>query len=306
VNAQVTASYEQGIKAAKANQWQKAREAFLRAWELKRHYQIAANLGRAELKLRMYRDAAEHLDYFLREAKDISAEDRDQARKLFDEARAKIAVITVDVNVAGAEVLIDGNALGPAPLAGPILVEPGRRTIYARSQGYKSRSLPVDAVAAGSHHVVLELAEEEPPPKPQPVVVEAASKPVETAGPNKALAFAGVAASAGAIGGGVTLAVASRISAGPANQIDQDLGEEPCPLDPPPMSECSHLKSARAAQNTLANGAFWSLIAGGTLAAATLAYVVVASKEPEKSGGGVRVLPAVAATGGGMVIAGTW
>src|SRR5262245_61257218 len=58
-DAQVTAHYEKGVKATNANQWQKAREEFLAAWQLKHHYQIAANLGRVELKLGMHRDAAE-------------------------------------------------------------------------------------------------------------------------------------------------------------------------------------------------------------------------------------------------------
>jgi hypothetical protein len=60
------------------------------------------------------------------------------------------------------------------------------------------------------------------------------------------------------------------------------------------------------AELKLGNGAFWSLVAGGTLTAVTLAYGVVASKEPAKSGHRLQVLPAIAAHAGGLVVTGTW
>src|SRR5262245_39603845 len=60
--------YEDGVRAAKLTLWADAYQSFLAAWKLKQHYQIAANLGRAELMLKKYRDAAEHMAFFLREA----------------------------------------------------------------------------------------------------------------------------------------------------------------------------------------------------------------------------------------------
>src|SRR5688572_17441641 len=42
-----------------------AYEAQLAAWQLKKSFDIAANLGQVELKLAKHRDAAEHLAYAL-------------------------------------------------------------------------------------------------------------------------------------------------------------------------------------------------------------------------------------------------
>ena len=67
-DAEATRLYDEGRKLAKTDQWIKARDAFLRAWHLKPHWQIAAALGRAELKAGLHRDAAEHLTASLRDA----------------------------------------------------------------------------------------------------------------------------------------------------------------------------------------------------------------------------------------------
>src|SRR6185437_10486880 len=76
------ALYEQG-------QFDKAEAAFLAAWALKKHYQIASNLGACEMKLGRFRDAAEHLAFFLREQPSTgNPEDRKRTQALFDEATA--------------------------------------------------------------------------------------------------------------------------------------------------------------------------------------------------------------------------
>ncbi|MEO5729518.1 MAG: hypothetical protein ABI134_34785, partial [Byssovorax sp.] len=59
--------YNDGLKAYRAAQWEKARVAFLASWALVQHYQIAANLSDCELKTGHFRDAAEHAAYYARE-----------------------------------------------------------------------------------------------------------------------------------------------------------------------------------------------------------------------------------------------
>ena len=45
-----------------------ARAAYLGAWLLKKHWQIALNLGDVEVRLGLFREGAEHLAYYLRES----------------------------------------------------------------------------------------------------------------------------------------------------------------------------------------------------------------------------------------------
>src|SRR5262245_42812519 len=57
--------YEQGRKAAKAEQWSKASDLYLQAFRIDHHWKIAASLGHAEVQAGKYRDAAEHLTFAL-------------------------------------------------------------------------------------------------------------------------------------------------------------------------------------------------------------------------------------------------
>src|SRR5688572_449503 len=59
-SARAVQIYTKGNLAAKNERWQEAYEAYAEAWKIKQHFQIAANLGRAELRLGKHRDAAEH------------------------------------------------------------------------------------------------------------------------------------------------------------------------------------------------------------------------------------------------------
>src|SRR5262249_22124873 len=78
-NKSAVRHYEDGVAAVKLSRWAKAYDSFLAAWKLKQHFQIAVNLGHAELKLGKYRDAAEHLTYFLQEASEVTPEERKDA-----------------------------------------------------------------------------------------------------------------------------------------------------------------------------------------------------------------------------------
>ena len=151
---EATRLYEQGVKAVKASQWDQAREAFGAAFKLKPHYQIAANLGRAELRAGKPREAAEHLAFFLREAKDeVADEDMAAARQLLLEARSKLAAVKVQVDAQGAEVFVDGEPLGRSPLAEPVYLDPGNRRFEARKPGLAPVWKEMD-VAAGTAPVV--------------------------------------------------------------------------------------------------------------------------------------------------------
>jgi len=78
--------YEMGLDAAKRHEWEKSRLAFLSAWGLARHYRLAIGLGQTEFKTKRYRDAAEHLAYYLREATEVAESEPDlihrRARRL--------------------------------------------------------------------------------------------------------------------------------------------------------------------------------------------------------------------------------
>jgi hypothetical protein len=154
--------FEEGVAAAKAEDWPKARAAFLRAWELKQHWQIAANLGRAELMLKRYCNAVEHLTYVLKEAKELSATDRQQMQEMLDKALAKVGSLTVRVDVDGADVFVDERPVGKSPLGKDVCVEAGTRTVEARQEGSESARESVDLKAGSTMTVELLLNSRRP------------------------------------------------------------------------------------------------------------------------------------------------
>ncbi|KYG03465.1 hypothetical protein BE21_51505 [Sorangium cellulosum] len=149
--------YDEGVKAAVAGKWEKARQLILESFQLEPTAAKAANLGAVELRAGKPRDAAEHLAFFLREAQQIRPRDRDKAEGMLAEAKAKIGTVTVQVE-AGAEVLVDGHPVGTAPLGRPVFVEPGSRRFEARKLGTASASQELQVQAGSAPEVQLTLA----------------------------------------------------------------------------------------------------------------------------------------------------
>lgn len=130
--AAVKRHYSAGRNAADAKQWPKAVEEFEKAYALKPLPQLAGNLGEAELRVGRFRDAAEHVERFLREDKGADADDKKNAQVWLDEAKKKIVTLRITVDEVGAEVLVDDKVIGTSPLAPEVYVEPGKHTVVAR------------------------------------------------------------------------------------------------------------------------------------------------------------------------------
>ncbi len=145
--------YDEGLALYEAKRYAEAEARYIAAWSLKKHYQIAGNLGDCSMQLGKYRDAAEHLTYYLREyPKDQPADNANRARALLEEAKRHIATLDIVVDAAGMDVFIDGKVIGQSPLAGPVFVEPGQRLIEVLS-GW-APTLQTVNVRAGSMHTV--------------------------------------------------------------------------------------------------------------------------------------------------------
>jgi hypothetical protein len=142
--------FMKGARAAEQQKWDQCRAALLAALAVKPHPQVAGNLGGCELKLKLYRDAAEHLAYSLRELKpDAPPERRVNGEAALREAQAKVEAIRLSVNVSGAEVRVDGRVVGRAPFLDPVFVEPGAHTIEALQDGFPAVRVTVEAKAGG-------------------------------------------------------------------------------------------------------------------------------------------------------------
>ena len=141
-----------GTEALSANRNDEARTLLAEAYRLRRSYDVAAALGQAELELGHHRDAAEHLDFAIREFP--PGESRKLLKQLEDAfagAKAHVATLRVSVNQPGCEVTLDGALVGTSPLTNELFVEPGVHALGARV----GRALALDhrgeGVRRGAH-----------------------------------------------------------------------------------------------------------------------------------------------------------
>ncbi|WP_437690238.1 hypothetical protein [Sorangium sp. So ce176] len=315
--ALAASSYKVGVAAAREGRWPDAYAAYLEAWRLKRHFQIAANLARAELKLGKHRDAAEHIAFFLREAEGVSEPDRALGRQMLDEAKAHLATLTVVVSRAGATVLVDGVPVGTSPLGREVYVEPGERRLEARLQGETPAQTSAALAPGASQEVELRFAERAAagavqPGAPQRRSPAAPRRPPAApdhgaSGPSTALIAAGGAATVLAAGTAVVLRVFADRSARSGSDAAVP-GADSCYSNGPPAlhyTRCLVVDEHRTEAVSLRNASTGVFIAAGVLGAATVGYALYGSS---RAGGGpaVTAVPVALAPGAGVSLRARW
>jgi hypothetical protein len=126
--------FRQAATAFSAGKSDEARKLLLEAWNIRRTYDVAAALGQAELDLKLYRDAAEHLAYAVENFVPAeSAQSLEELKRDLRTAKAHVAEVRVNVvNGAGADVFANNIKLGAAPLAANVFLDPGSYRLEAR------------------------------------------------------------------------------------------------------------------------------------------------------------------------------
>ncbi|WP_437511478.1 PEGA domain-containing protein [Sorangium sp. So ce1099] len=305
--------YIEGVMAAEKERWADAYASFVAAWALQKHYTIAGGMGTCELMLHRYRDAAEHLAFYVREIeKDATttAEERAAAVETYAQARAKVGAVLVSVNVQGADVLVDGARVGTAPLADPVFLEPGAHTITVQREGYVPLEKRVEVAAGSEVRSAFELAR---PPASGPLrpVAEPSPRPATKA--NMGVIVAGGSVAAVGVIAGVVFTFVANGKASDAKQqwyvVDEiGNGSVSC-SNPAPgnaATQCEKLVSLVDDKDLFSDLALWSFVGGGVATLGTLGYYWYAttSSVPEKRH--LRILPLVTPSVGGLAAGGVF
>lgn len=281
------------------------------SWDLKKSYDIAANLGNVEYELGMPRDAAEHLAFSVRNAAVSVGSDRlDKIKKLLDQAKTLVGVVVVKVNLEGADVFIDGELVGRSPLTNELYVDPGPRSIEARLPGHETAKQTVDCPRLMPQTVMLTLT---------PVVVPPGSAdPIESTvtpkdkAPRRSrlvpLAIGGGVAVAG-LAVGVTSLLVSSDKRNDAEQLVLTLGGKDnntsaCYQKTTP--QCVQLADDQRAAGTLQAVAIVGFVTAGLAAMATATYALIpaAPAPTPATNGQVRASFSIGPDGGGFTIHG--
>jgi len=154
--------FTQATKLYKDGDFDAALVQFERAYEVKPNYKVLYNIGQTYFQLREYVEARDAMQRYVKEGgAQIEGERLTAVTKDLADLDKRIANVTVTVNVSDATVLVDGKKVGTTPLAGPVAVSEGQRTISveAPNRGVLQRLVRV----AGGEQQTLNLEFEEAP-----------------------------------------------------------------------------------------------------------------------------------------------
>jgi hypothetical protein len=283
------------VALLKAGKPKEAEPLAREAWSLKQSYDIASNLGLAELGAGKHRDAAEHLSYALRT---FPSNGKPAHRKLLqtslEQAKAELGTMVVRVSEERAVVTIDGARAGVSPLADPLFVTPGEHFLQATLEGFEPAEERVTLAKGEQKEATLTLKARAPsagaapataatgatPPVAPPVGYGHPDRP-PSGGASPVVLGVGYGLAGAALIAGVVTAAMSSSKAGDADDELEAVRAQggPNACDAPAYSApCSEIVALRGDADTLANVSLGAFVGAGALALATTIYWVAAPK----------------------------
>jgi hypothetical protein len=173
VRARSGALIKRAIELADKKEWAEAERLTRAAWELesaaglKDAYEIQCNLGFITFNLKKWVSAAAHLSTCLRHiSSERRASDPDLVRSstaMLVKAKSEVAMFTIEVNVRGAKVDVNGTHVGTSPLPAEVFAPPGWVTVGITAPGYKPSSKMFDVRKGQVVSVNVDLAKTEVP-----------------------------------------------------------------------------------------------------------------------------------------------
>jgi hypothetical protein len=256
-----SALYLKGRALHARAQWPEAEKLYQEAWDIRRTFDIAGNLGDCELHVGQPREAAAHLTYALKNfPAGGTAEQKQTLTDRLKEAKKQIATLHVSVNVEGAELLVNEHPLDAATTLDSIYVDPGPCTVEAKLTGYTPDKKALTVAAGDSQDVRLMLVRERRPLWP---------------------AFIGGGVAAVFLGGGVAFTVASNGARSDSTSAHQKIGASGklCGHGAD-AATCTGLKSSLSSVDSSKGLAVAGYVGAGVAALATGAYLVWAKSTP--------------------------
>jgi hypothetical protein len=293
---QATEYFQNGSALYKQSKFTEAEVQFQKAWDARKSFDVAANLGDCEIEIGQNREAAEHLAYAVREFP-LSGKPalRDRLQQRFALARTRVGALKVRVSVPGAEVAVDDRVIGNAPLEDEVFVEPGAHAVTARLGEYETGRASVEVGKGASQEVTVVLVKRDT----TVIFVKKPLWPVIVAG----------GATVVALGVGTGLTVAANGKGADRATLLGGVGTTGC-AQPSSANKtnCATLLSTAQSQSMLRNGAMGAFVAGGALALVTggLAVWTLSKRPAPRNGMRFQVAPALGATERGVVVSGTW
>ena len=297
-NAKLRSLFRKAAAASEAGKYEEARDLLSDAWAIRQTYDVASSLAQVEIQLRLYRDAAEHLEFCLRNFAPVESEQTlEQAKKAFADVKTRVATVRFSATRKGAELFVDGRGVGTEPLPAVVFVEPGLRELAARLDG-ESAEQSLNAQAGKEYVLELQLGTREPkaapteravihPPEPTPPPV--AHKP-DYAPVIVTLSVGGTAL----VTSLVLLIEANRKDSQREDRLDRLPGSNRCGAQTPTPSACREIQSLADDAQTFRSLAW---VGFGAAAAAGVATYFLWPRRPDSAQLGIRATAVPTRTG---------
>ena len=151
--------FGQGLKLYKDGDFDAALVQFERAYAVKPNFKVLYNIAQCHFELHQYVEARDTLSRYLKDgAGSIEAERQSTVQNDLAELERRIAHLTLQVNVTGATVYVDGKKAGVTPLSMPIDVNEGQRTISVETTDRGSKQRIVRVAGGEAQTVSLDFA----------------------------------------------------------------------------------------------------------------------------------------------------
>jgi hypothetical protein len=152
--------FVRGVDLFKEGDHRGALIEFRRAQSLAPNFRVLFNIGQTLMMLQEYAGARDAFRGYLDKGSvSIPAPRRAAVEEEVKRLEARIGQVEIRVNVPGAEITIDDEVVGVAPLGGPLQVSAGRRKVTVSSAGTQSVTRYVDVVGADQTVVEVTLIE---------------------------------------------------------------------------------------------------------------------------------------------------
>jgi tetratricopeptide (TPR) repeat protein len=151
--------FDRGYLLAQQGSLEAAIAEFKQAYALSPHPSVLYNLGQAYAASGRAVEAVQTLRKYLEQADaKLDAERRAQAAAVVDYQGQRIGTLELEIEPAGAELMIDGETIGKAPLSSPVQLTAGLHGLTVAYAGYTPRSVRIEIVGktAASAQVRLE------------------------------------------------------------------------------------------------------------------------------------------------------
>jgi len=151
-------AFQEGVRQFAEQHFAEALEAFRRAYRIRPHPSVLVNIANCHVSLEQPQQAVTLFERYLADpSTNITPAQRSEIEQALESARRRLATVTLHIVPAGAEVFLDGDLVGSAPLRRPLQTGPGPHVFEARLAGVGTQQYQARLAAGGQLTITLDL-----------------------------------------------------------------------------------------------------------------------------------------------------